>query len=130
MAAANAAQACGGRACRADTAARTIACKETRLDSTSRLSVEGFFDPATSTVSDILLDTQRRQCALVDPVLDYDPKAGRTGIGRHITAVQRVFGERFDIPHTPAGQRHQTCRSSASAAFAACRWRGTRVSGR
>jgi glyoxylase-like metal-dependent hydrolase (beta-lactamase superfamily II) len=82
---------------------------------------------------------ERKQCALIDPVLDFDPKAGRTrsdgadrlierveelraevswilethvhadhlsaapylkrrlggriGIGRHITAVQRVFGE-------------------------------------
>jgi glyoxylase-like metal-dependent hydrolase (beta-lactamase superfamily II) len=111
------------------------------MDCAPHLSVEGFFDPATSTISYIVLDTQRRQCALIDPVLDYDPKAGRTGtggadrlisriaelgaevswilethahadhlsaapylkhrlggrigIGRHITAVQRVFGELF-----------------------------------
>lgn len=43
------------------------------------LHIEGFFDPATSTVSYILLDRGSRQCALIDSVLDYDPKSGRTG---------------------------------------------------
>ncbi|MBK6009312.1 MBL fold metallo-hydrolase [Ramlibacter ginsenosidimutans] len=45
---------------------------------TARLQVEAFFDPATSTLSYLVLDTQSRHCALVDSVLDYDPKAGRT----------------------------------------------------
>jgi glyoxylase-like metal-dependent hydrolase (beta-lactamase superfamily II) len=42
------------------------------------LQVEGFFDPATWTVSYIVLDSKTQQCALVDSVLDYDPKSGRT----------------------------------------------------
>jgi glyoxylase-like metal-dependent hydrolase (beta-lactamase superfamily II) len=44
----------------------------------ARMQVEGFFDPATSTISYIVLDTQSMQCAVVDSVLDYDPKSGRT----------------------------------------------------
>ncbi|HEY0847200.1 MAG TPA: MBL fold metallo-hydrolase [Noviherbaspirillum sp.] len=106
------------------------------------MQVEGFFDPATWTVSYIVLDKSTRQCALVDSVLDYDPKSGRTGtqsadrliarvreldatvqwilethvhadhlsaapylqqqlggnigIGKHITAVQEVFGKLFN----------------------------------
>ena len=43
------------------------------------LHIEGFFDPATSTVSYIALDRGSGQCALIDSVLDYDPKSGRTG---------------------------------------------------
>ncbi|WP_028213953.1 MBL fold metallo-hydrolase [Paraburkholderia mimosarum] len=43
-----------------------------------RFSVEGFFDPATWTVSYLLLDNGTRRCALIDTVLDYDPKSGRT----------------------------------------------------
>jgi glyoxylase-like metal-dependent hydrolase (beta-lactamase superfamily II) len=43
-----------------------------------RLQVEGFFDTATSTVSYIVLDESTLRCAIVDSVLDYDPKAGRT----------------------------------------------------
>jgi glyoxylase-like metal-dependent hydrolase (beta-lactamase superfamily II) len=42
------------------------------------MQVEGFFDPGTWTVSYIVLDTQTKQCALIDSVLDYDPKSGRT----------------------------------------------------
>ncbi|WP_434603773.1 MBL fold metallo-hydrolase [Pseudomonas sp. R1-7] len=40
--------------------------------------VEGFFDPQTHTVSYLVLDEATRQCALIDSVLDYDPKSGRT----------------------------------------------------
>ncbi|MCC6075145.1 MBL fold metallo-hydrolase [Pseudomonas sp. GCM10022188] len=41
-------------------------------------SVEAFFDPVTFTYSYVVSDPQSRQCALIDPVLDYDPAAGRT----------------------------------------------------
>ncbi len=44
----------------------------------AQLHIEGFFDPATSTVSYLVLDPASRRCALVDSVLDYDPKSGRT----------------------------------------------------
>ncbi|SDB55178.1 Glyoxylase, beta-lactamase superfamily II [Pseudomonas sp. NFACC23-1] len=40
--------------------------------------VEGFFDPETHTVSYLVLDEATRRCALIDSVLDYDPKSGRT----------------------------------------------------
>ncbi|SCW36039.1 MULTISPECIES: MBL fold metallo-hydrolase [unclassified Pseudomonas] len=40
--------------------------------------VEGFFDPETHTVSYLVLDKTTRQCALIDSVLDFDPKSGRT----------------------------------------------------
>lgn len=40
--------------------------------------VEGFFDPETHTVSYLVLDETTRQCALIDSVLDFDPKSGRT----------------------------------------------------
>jgi glyoxylase-like metal-dependent hydrolase (beta-lactamase superfamily II) len=44
----------------------------------SRLHVESFFDPATNTFSHIVWDQATAQCALIDSVLDYDPKSGRT----------------------------------------------------
>jgi glyoxylase-like metal-dependent hydrolase (beta-lactamase superfamily II) len=53
----------------------------------SVLQVEGFFDPATWTVSYIVLDKGTKQCALVDSVLDYDPKSGRTS---HASADQLI----------------------------------------
>jgi glyoxylase-like metal-dependent hydrolase (beta-lactamase superfamily II) len=106
--------------------------------STAVFQVEGFFDAATSTVSYLVFDGATRRCALIDSVLDFDQKSGRTattsadrliarvtelgatvdwilethvhadhltaapylqqrlggktGIGRHIAAVQEVFG--------------------------------------
>lgn len=40
--------------------------------------VKAFFDPATWTVSYVVFDHAGGQCAIVDSVLDYDPKSGRT----------------------------------------------------
>lgn len=40
--------------------------------------VQAFFDPATWTVSYVVFDAPGGHCALVDSVLDYDPKSGRT----------------------------------------------------
>jgi glyoxylase-like metal-dependent hydrolase (beta-lactamase superfamily II) len=114
-----------------------------QIMSSAPFYAEEFFDPATSTISYILLDAASRSCAVIDSVLDYDPKSGRTattsadkllarvaelgakvewilethvhadhltaapylqeklggkiGIGRHITTVQKVFGDLFNI---------------------------------
>lgn len=40
--------------------------------------VQAFFDAATWTVSYVVYDHVGGHCAIVDPVLDYDPKSGRT----------------------------------------------------
>lgn len=54
------------------------------------MQVEGFFDPATWTVSYIVLDKSTRQCALIDSVLDYDPKSGRTSTASADKLIARV----------------------------------------
>ncbi len=56
----------------------------------NNLLVEGHFDPATWTVSYIVMDRRTRQCALVDSVLDYDPKSGRTSHDSADRLVARV----------------------------------------
>lgn len=58
--------------------------------SNAQLHVEGFFDPATSTVSYLVLDPVSRRCALVDSVLDYDPKSGRTATRSADRLIARV----------------------------------------
>lgn len=40
--------------------------------------VKGFFDRATCTITYVVADPASRRAAIVDPVLDYDPKAART----------------------------------------------------
>ena len=42
------------------------------------MHIESFFDPTTFTFSHILADLHSKKCALIDSVLDYDPKSGRT----------------------------------------------------
>ncbi len=56
----------------------------------SKLYVEGLFDPATSTVSYIVMDEESRQCALLDSVLDYDPKSGHTSTQSADNLIERV----------------------------------------
>ena len=46
--------------------------------SQSSPEVEGFHDPDTGTVTYLVVDAATRHAAIIDPVLDYDPKAGRT----------------------------------------------------
>ena len=44
----------------------------------SQPQVQAFFDPATWTVTYVVFNQPGGHCAIVDPVLDYDSKAGRT----------------------------------------------------
>lgn len=41
--------------------------------------VKGFFHKGTNTVSYVVSEHGGPACAIIDPVLDYDPKSGRTG---------------------------------------------------
>ena len=54
--------------------------------SEGQVRVEGFFDPATSTISYIVTDPATSVCAVIDPVLDYEARAGRT----HTTSADRL----------------------------------------
>ncbi len=60
------------------------------MDKNSHMQVEGFFDPATWTVSYIVLDTETKQCALIDSVLDYNPHSGRSSHASANRLVARV----------------------------------------
>ena len=42
------------------------------------MTVQAFFDPHTWTVTYVLADPATGRCAIIDPVLDYDFKSGRT----------------------------------------------------
>jgi len=57
---------------------------------TRKPEVLAFFDPATSTVSYIVGDPETRACAVVDPVLDFDPKSGRTSTASADALIAKV----------------------------------------
>lgn len=50
----------------------------TKPVSVSRPAVQGFFDPATNTVSYVVHDPSTKAAAIIDPVLDFSPRNGRT----------------------------------------------------
>lgn len=64
---------------------------------TSRSNVQAFFDPATWTVSYVVWDTRTRAAAVVDPVLDYDFKAGRTETAAADRILAYLHGEQLRV---------------------------------
>lgn len=54
------------------------------------LYVEALFDSVTSTISYLLMDRSSGDCALIDSVLDYDPKSGRTSNASADKLIGRV----------------------------------------
>lgn len=61
-------------------------------------TTQAFFDPATWTVTYVVADTQARRAAIIDPVLDYDPKSGRTSTASadKVLAFVRAQGLQVD----------------------------------
>ena len=54
---------------------------------TARTTIQGFFDPATWTVSYVVWENATRHAAVIDPVLDFDFKSGRT----HTASADRLL---------------------------------------
>jgi glyoxylase-like metal-dependent hydrolase (beta-lactamase superfamily II) len=48
------------------------------MSSVSNPVVHGIFDPATWTITYVVYEKEGSACAIIDSVLDYDPKSGRT----------------------------------------------------
>lgn len=59
--------------------------------------VQGFFDVATCTVTYVVFDHPGGQCAIVDPVLDYDPKAGRTRTASASKVIDFVRAQQLTV---------------------------------
>jgi len=73
--------------------------------------VTGFHDPRTGTISYLVTDPGDRRAAIVDPVLDYDARSGRTATGSAdgLLAAAREAGVGIDwILETHAHADHMT----------------------
>lgn len=55
-----------------------------------RIKVEASFDKATSTISYLVMDLASKQCALIDSVLGFDAKSGRTDTKAADNLIERV----------------------------------------
>ena len=55
-------------------------------------AIRAFFDEATNTFSYLVADPATRRAAVIDPVLDYDPKSGEVDI-RSVEAILAAAAE-------------------------------------
>jgi len=59
--------------------------------------VEAFFDPATWTVTYLVVDAATREAAIIDPVLDFDPHSGRTDTASAERVLARVREQQLTV---------------------------------
>lgn len=59
--------------------------------------IKSFFDKATSTVSYVVYDETGGRAAIIDPVLDYDPKAGRTRTASADKVIEFIGDTRLSV---------------------------------
>jgi len=59
--------------------------------------ITAFFDHATFTVTYIVSDPKERRCAIIDSVLDYDPKSGRTSTLGADQLIDFVLDNRLSV---------------------------------
>ena len=60
-----------------------------------KANIEAFFDSVTGTVSYVVYDQPGGRCAIIDPVLDYDPKASRTSTGDADKLIAFILDKRL-----------------------------------
>ena len=54
------------------------------------MRIQPFFDTATNTVSYVVVDTETKQCAIIDSVLDFDFASGRTNTANADNIIQYI----------------------------------------
>ena len=59
--------------------------------------VKGFFDQATYTITYVVRDPGSEHCAIVDPVLDYDPKSGRTSTTSADEVIDYIESQKLEV---------------------------------
>jgi glyoxylase-like metal-dependent hydrolase (beta-lactamase superfamily II) len=57
--------------------------------------VEAFFDKRTCSVQYLVSDPETRRCAIIDPVLDFEPKSGATGTQSADAVLEHIRSERL-----------------------------------
>lgn len=59
--------------------------------------VTAFFDPATFTYSYVVSDPETHRCALIDPVLNYDPASGRSTFTAADALIRHVLKHELEV---------------------------------
>lgn len=85
--------------------------------------IKAFYDPTTGTISYVLRDPTTLSCAIIDPVLDYDPRAGRLSSTCASAILEHVREQGLTVQWILETHAHADHLSAAQ-------WLRTRVGGR
>lgn len=75
--------------------------------------IRAFFDPATSTVSYVVHDPASKAAAIIDPVLDYNPRTARTATTSADALLAYVAAEGLDLQYLLETHAHADHLSAA-----------------
>lgn len=75
--------------------------------------VKAFFDEATFTVSYVVKDPNSESCAIIDSVLDFDPKSGRTDTASADAIIEYVKNNGLKVEWLPETHAHADHLSAA-----------------
>jgi glyoxylase-like metal-dependent hydrolase (beta-lactamase superfamily II) len=75
--------------------------------------VQAFFDPATFTVSYVVNDLATRKAAIIDPVLDFTPRNGRTSTRSADALLAYVAAQQLDLAYLLETHAHADHLSAA-----------------
>ena len=59
--------------------------------------VQGFFEKRTSSIQYVVADPETRRCAIIDPVLDFDPKSGATATHSADELLRHVEDKGYEL---------------------------------
>ncbi|MBL8499375.1 MAG: MBL fold metallo-hydrolase [Nitrosomonas sp.] len=76
-------------------------------------NIEAFFELSTWTVSYVVFDEVGGKCAIIDPVLDYDPKSGRTSTQFTDKLIQFIQNQHLTVEWILETHAHADHLSSA-----------------
>lgn len=76
-------------------------------------TIQSFFDPATWTISYVVFDQPGGSCAIIDPVLNYDPKSGRTSTKSADKLIAFIQSQRLSVAWILETHAHADHLSSA-----------------
>lgn len=78
-----------------------------------RPAVQGFFDPATNTISYIVHDPATKAAVIIDPVLDFTPRNGRTSTASADALLNVIRGQGLDLRYLLETHAHADHLSAA-----------------
>jgi glyoxylase-like metal-dependent hydrolase (beta-lactamase superfamily II) len=76
-------------------------------------SMKAFFDSATGTISYVVFDEPQGKCAIIDPVLDYEPKSSRINTHPADNLIEFIYQQQLTVEWILETHAHADHLSSA-----------------